>query len=78
MLILRYAKEQAEECGRDVHKYMVICMAYFGLCAGRQLVIVVLISFARKPQKASDFANLLFIGFDAIFVSSLTIWGTMA
>ena len=57
---------------------MVICMAYFGLCAGRQLVIVVLISFARKPQKASDFANLLFIGFDAIFISSLTIWGTMA
>ena len=25
----------------------------------------------------SDFANLLFIGFDSLFVSSLTIWGTM-
>lgn len=52
-------------------------MGYFGLCACRQLIIVVLISFTKKPQKASDYANLIFISFDAIFVSALTIWGTM-
>lgn len=52
-------------------------MTYAGICALRSLLIVVLISFTTSPQKTSDFANLLFIAFDAIFVSSLTIWGTM-
>ena len=66
-----------QECGKDVHKYMYICMVYFGVCACRQLIVCVLISCSQEPQKTSDFANLLFIGFDAIFVSSLTIWGTM-
>jgi len=56
---------------------MDVCMGYFGVCACRQLIIVVLISFTKKPQKTSDYANLIFIGFDAIFVSALTIWGTM-
>lgn len=35
LMILRYAKEQAQECGKDVYKYMYICMVYFGVCACR-------------------------------------------
>lgn len=60
-----------------MYQYMMIFMVYFGFCSLRQLIIVVLIHCTPKPQKLSDYANLIFIGFDAIFVSSLTIWGTM-
>jgi len=35
MLILRYAKDQAKECGNDIHKHMYIMMVYFGICACR-------------------------------------------
>ena len=77
LMVLRYAKETALECGTDIYKYLYICMAYFGFCAFRQLVIVVIVSFAKHPQKTSDLANILFIGFDAIFISALTMWGTM-
>mmetsp|Transcript_14935 Transcript_14935/g.20241 ORF Transcript_14935/g.20241 Transcript_14935/m.20241 type:complete len:127 (+) Transcript_14935:1046-1426(+) len=55
---------------------MNLCMIYFGVCACRQLVIVVLISFTAKPQKTNDVAQAIFIAFDAIFVSTITIWGT--
>jgi len=77
LLIVEYAAEKIKDCGNDVHNYIFICMIYFGQCAFRQLVIVLLISFTKNPQKTSDFANLLFIAFDSLFVSSLTIWGTM-
>ena len=76
ILILRYAESQYEDCGQDVKKYMNFCMFYFGVCACRQLIIVVLICFTKKPQRTSDAANTLFIAFDAIFVSSITFWGT--
>ena len=35
LMILRYSKDQAKECGNDVYKYMNINMGYFGVCAGR-------------------------------------------
>ncbi len=77
-MILKYARDDPDDdCGEDVKKYMDVCMSYSGVCACRQLIIVVLISFTKLPQKTSDYANLVFIGFDAIFVSALTIWGTM-
>ena len=50
---------------------------YFGLCAARQLVVCLVLKFTKQPQKTSDQAYLVFIILDAVFVSSLTVWGTM-
>jgi hypothetical protein len=48
-MILKYASEKMKDCGRDVHNYIFICVIYFGQCAFRQLVIVLLISFTKNP-----------------------------
>ena len=55
---------------------MNLCMIYFGCCACRQFIVIILICFSAKPQRTNDIAHAIFIVFDAIFVSMTTIWGT--
>lgn len=76
-LLMGQAQKHAEECEKSVAEYMLFFKWYFGLCAARQLVVCLVLKFTKQPQKTSDQAYLVFIILDAVFVSSLTVWGTM-
>ena len=76
LLLLAKHKDKANECHEDMVWYLTYCMYYFGVAALRQLFVIFIVPFVKKPQLLKDRANCLFLSMDAILYTSLTIWGT--
>ena len=74
--VLQIYRDKAVECHSDIERYMTYCMYYFAFSSFRQVVVVLLIPFSKKPTQVRDRSNFVFITMDFILYSSLTIWGT--
>lgn len=57
-------------------RYLIVKVVYFAIVSFRHMAVVVLLCFAKKPQRVRDISSILFIVFDLCTVTILTVYGT--
>lgn len=60
----------------DMGRYLVLQDVYFALVTTRHMFVVVLLCFAKKPQRVRDLSSIFFIVIDLFMVTVMTVYGT--
>jgi len=65
-------------CDTDLGRFLFLFEVYFGFCATRNLVVIVLLCFCKKTHTVRDGSYITFLIADTVLIILLTFYGTKA
>jgi hypothetical protein len=77
-VVIEKTQEAAFACDPDMGQYLILQAVYFGFVAARNFAIVVLICYAKRPQRVRDLSNIAAIVVDLFIVVCATIYGSFS
>jgi hypothetical protein len=69
-------QNEAFDCDIDFGRFLIVEDVYFAFVVVRNMMVVTVLCFAKRPQRVRDISNIVFLTMDIGMIPILSVYGT--